>query len=661
MADAELQRLVVRFEADISKLQDKIDKIPGIVNRAARGVDNAGLGRSLDRTFSPSRVGVMDAMATRLPGMSGGLSALGAAGIAAGVAMAGTAAAIEAVTAAAKKADALKSSADAIGVTAEKLQELRFAAAEFSIGANETDRAIQNLNAALGAMRSGVGDGKLKEAFEALGISQEDLNSISTVSELLPVIASHLQAVGNQAEQVQLARKLGIEDLLPLLRQGGDQLETLTRRARDLGIVMSEEVVASMAATNRELELADQRVSIAGQRMSSVLAPAATTVKNAFADATVALADFIGWLAKLGGANAAANLDEATANLATAERELEVLRRTNGGMIGSQLSPAARANILRRGEEKVEAARAAVRAATGAGGVVGGVPTGNGFAVTRGGGSSSNSAGGGGGNSRMDSDHWEYDDTAGVWYYVVVDASGVVASRTPWNNREGVGVGAIPGTGGVQGDIRGVAPQNVDGLTTPGADAAAGVQAAEDDMRETFRASFRDGVVAALHGDLKEFLIQSLANAVTKAFEDSLNQIADMLFGAFRSAMSGASGGANWGNAIASFAGFKAAGGPIGPGQWGIAGENGPEPVFGGMNGVTVGSRSGLQNLATGRGGGAVVVNQFTLHSPVVTQDLIDQMEAIGNRSKIEAVGVSRALAGQDAERAARMQSRRFG
>jgi hypothetical protein len=36
------------------------------------------------------------------------------------------------------------------------------------------------------------------------------------------------------------------------------------------------------------------------------------------------------------------------------------------------------------------------------------------------------------------------------------------------------------------------------------------------------------------------------------------------------------------------FGGKFADGGQLGPGQWGIAGENGPEPIFGGLTGMTV-------------------------------------------------------------------------
>lgn len=79
---------------------------------------------------------------------------------------------------------------------------------------------------------------------------------------------------------------------------------------------------------------------------------------------------------------------------------------------------------------------------------------------------------------------------------------------------------------------------------------------------------------------------------------------------------SGSSGGgfdlfAMAGKAWGSFAGLFADGGYIPPGQWGIAGEQGPERIYGGRTGVTV------QSSGAGGGGAVSVVNHFHLSGPV--------------------------------------------
>lgn len=54
-----------------------------------------------------------------------------------------------------------------------------------------------------------------------------------------------------------------------------------------------------------------------------------------------------------------------------------------------------------------------------------------------------------------------------------------------------------------------------------------------------------------------------------------------------------------------SFGGGFAEGGQLGPGQWGIAGENGPEPIYGGRTGMTI--------YPASESGGAALVQNFTI------------------------------------------------
>lgn len=65
------------------------------------------------------------------------------------------------------------------------------------------------------------------------------------------------------------------------------------------------------------------------------------------------------------------------------------------------------------------------------------------------------------------------------------------------------------------------------------------------------------------------------------------------LKGAFGSGAAGTSGGGGWMDAVggwlkSAFSGWFAEGGYIPPGRWGMAGEEGPEPVFGGSTGASV-------------------------------------------------------------------------
>jgi hypothetical protein len=74
------------------------------------------------------------------------------------------------------------------------------------------------------------------------------------------------------------------------------------------------------------------------------------------------------------------------------------------------------------------------------------------------------------------------------------------------------------------------------------------------------------------------------------------------LKGLFQSAGGGVNDGGGGGgisSLFSSFAGMFADGGSLNPGEWGIAGENGPEPIVGGMHGLSV-----MSNSDAGAGGG---------------------------------------------------------
>lgn len=152
-----------------------------------------------------------------------------------------------------------------------------------------------------------------------------------------------------------------------------------------------------------------------------------------------------------------------------------------------------------------------------------------------------------------------------------------------------------------------------------------GIDAARE-MGLTFSSAFEDAIVEGenfrdvlkgLEQDIKRIITRKLvteplAEGVTGLLKGSGGGIGGLFSSLFGggSAASGASaaGGANFAaNFLATFGGFFADGGFLAPGKWGIAGERGPEPIFGGRTGVTV----------QPTGGGAMAVhNNFYLSGP---------------------------------------------
>lgn len=89
--------------------------------------------------------------------------------------------------------------------------------------------------------------------------------------------------------------------------------------------------------------------------------------------------------------------------------------------------------------------------------------------------------------------------------------------------------------------------------------------------------------------------------------------------------------GSALGTAAASlFAGYFADGGYIPPGQWGMTGERGPEPVFGGRTGVTV------QPNGAGSGGGGLSISQVFNFQAAADSSTVAQLKAVASQIKAE-------------------------
>lgn len=122
----------------------------------------------------------------------------------------------------------------------------------------------------------------------------------------------------------------------------------------------------------------------------------------------------------------------------------------------------------------------------------------------------------------------------------------------------------------------------------------------------------------------KELFIKPFVTSAAEGLTGSLK-------GLFSSASSG-SGSGGFGDLFSGFLGGKAGGGYVGPNEWAIAGEHGPEPVFGGKQGVTVMSNPDA-TAAFGAGGSRTVVQNFNISTPDANSFRMSQRQ-IGRSAK---------------------------
>lgn len=153
----------------------------------------------------------------------------------------------------AQSQDELGKFAQITDASIETIQELGFAAELNGGSIGSMNASLSNLSQRISEASRGIGEGV--ETFGILGISVVDAQGkIKSVDGVLNEISDSMARLGTNAERIEFARKLGInEDLILTLKNGSAELDRLRQRARDLGFIIGEDAAKAAADFNDEL------------------------------------------------------------------------------------------------------------------------------------------------------------------------------------------------------------------------------------------------------------------------------------------------------------------------------------------------------------------------------------------------------------------------
>lgn len=237
---ATVDELLFRINADTSQMRRQLDELK----------------RKLDRTSNDSE--------RNFRRMSTAARAFGAA-----LAAAFSAAAVRRITqmtrAALEFANTLSDKASVVGLSAEALQEYRFAAASVGVEVRAVDTSLQRF--ARRVAEAANGTGVLADVFDQYGIAVRDSNGEMRSQE--EILADYAEAIANaesEQEQLRLAFKAFDREgaaLVNLFRDGADAVEALRQEARDLGAVLSDDLVAKAAEANTRIGQLETAISAA--------------------------------------------------------------------------------------------------------------------------------------------------------------------------------------------------------------------------------------------------------------------------------------------------------------------------------------------------------------------------------------------------------------
>lgn len=175
----------------------------------------------------------------------------------------------------AESMDVIDKMSERTGLTRERLQELQYAAGQCGVAVESIEDGVKMLTKNMG--KADDESKRMTAAFQKMKISIKDGNgNLKSSSALFEESISKLADMKDQTERNILGQKIfggSWQDMIPLINQGSSGIKTLTDRARQLGLVVSEEAVVANVVFGDTLSDVKQSLGALGTKLSNALLP----------------------------------------------------------------------------------------------------------------------------------------------------------------------------------------------------------------------------------------------------------------------------------------------------------------------------------------------------------------------------------------------------
>ena len=172
------------------------------------------------------------------------------------------------------------------GVAASAIVELGYVAEMSGTSLETVEKVLTRLNKTIGEARAG--SKAAAESLASIGVSADDLATKDT-EQIFKQIATALEAMPNAADRASMAMKIfgkSGTQILPMLQN----MESMTKEARELGLIPTDEAVQNAAALGDAYDRAKRVVGAAFFEIGAAIAPLA---KQVIDFVTVAVRQFV--------------------------------------------------------------------------------------------------------------------------------------------------------------------------------------------------------------------------------------------------------------------------------------------------------------------------------------------------------------------------------
>lgn len=172
--------------------------------------------------------------------------------------------------------DAIDKASIRLGIGAERLQSLQYAAKMSGATADDMNSALGKLNENIAKAAAGKNE-ELASLFKKLGISLRDANGhVRTAADVLPEFADAIQRNTNSSVRARMAIAAfgdAGQKLIPMLQDGSKGLADMEKKAHDLGLTMSQDDVKAAASLGDKFTDLGAVFDSFGNTISAKLAP----------------------------------------------------------------------------------------------------------------------------------------------------------------------------------------------------------------------------------------------------------------------------------------------------------------------------------------------------------------------------------------------------
>jgi hypothetical protein len=188
-------------------------------------------------------------------------------------------------------ADAIGKFADRAGITTDRLQTLKFAFDLAGVGTEAVNKAMITFGKRLGKAHQGIGAlaGGLKGGHEEL---LKSLKGTQNMNDALNIMFKAMGEASSQAEKLAIAdAAFGAAGLrmTAAFRDGSRAFFEAEKRARNLGLVIDEDLIRNAEKLNDEMSVAGQVIKTQFSQVFLDLAPVITGLATGFTELTKSL------------------------------------------------------------------------------------------------------------------------------------------------------------------------------------------------------------------------------------------------------------------------------------------------------------------------------------------------------------------------------------